>query len=787
MKQSTAILLVGFLAYAYSYGQQSYSLEASLNPEPREISASDNVIWTEDVDARTPNSSTYYSNDGQIKIVNRSVPLNYYNELGELIPIDPVIRQTSNGEWKAEQQPYPTALLKDGSMQLTIDQRKTITFGKHPKVNSIPLPASFRVDKNEVDFEAGSSGIWKHLTFRENGVKYSYVVPQPAFQGNSLVFSEEVILPHGYSLETDESYGRSTSDGWSGNLQVKNVKGEVVSTFHAPLCFDAQKDYIVASYAIRKEGGKYFIDLIVPGDWLSATNRSYPVVVDPQVTGPTAAWLGGMMPSCMTPSYNQDSIQVTIPGQVTVTELNITASFYADPFTSAVMADGTMFFSTDCANSQNFSITGTAGQTAGTAYLDYFNIYNPLTCCYPKSCNFTQFWLSYHLGRSNWGSGCNTTYIRYDPGTTSWPFEAVVIGKTPETYGGQWVVPSSPVCSNECTIDGIAYAYYGVPPYTFTHPWSTDTVVLGTNSGCTTGATSYHFSLTIPNCPVYCDENYTSLDVPPPTITDVCGNTVVGLPTKSKPIKVTPQAVATYDPEICSGSYAVDVEPCVTGANLTWNGNGISGDSSFIDTYNNTTDTNQIVTYQASAELDGCYSDTLDISILVHPLPTPEFSSSPDPVVSSVPAIFTDATNFHSANGVYWGWDMGDGNIYFDTEHEHTYGSPGEYNLCLHVIDDAGCEDSLCKIITVVPAEVERPNVVTANNDGVNDLLIFNYLDFYPDNVLYIYNRWGSLVYETTDYQNDWNGIGYNEGTYYYLLKVNDTGDTYQGFFQLVK
>ena len=118
------------------------------------------------------------------------------------------------------------------------------------------------------------------------------------------------------------------------------------------------------------------------------------------------------MPSCWIPAYNQDSILVTIPADVMVTELNVTASFYADPFTGAWMQDGAMYFSTDCDNTTTFTITGVPGQSAGTAYLDNFNLYNPLTCCFPESCNSQTFWLSFHLGRNFLGAGCNTTYIR---------------------------------------------------------------------------------------------------------------------------------------------------------------------------------------------------------------------------------------------------------------------------------------------------------------------------------------------------------------------------------------
>lgn len=772
----------------FLYAQPALEPSARLNPSTERNASDTDIAWTEDSEARTVFTSTWYSNDGQIKIIHRSRPVNYADASGKLVPINPIPVRQKNGSWVAEDQPFPTSLYPDGSYSISLDHGRSFTFGTSSKVNATAIPASFEVHQGEVSFAATLYGIRKHLSFRENGVKYSYVLPQVPFPGNDLVFSEQLNLPEGYTLERDYTYGERTRHGWSGDLILADATGEPKAKMQAAVCFDNAGNQTIASYDFIRTRGGYEVKLTVPSEWLNDPSRSFPVVIDPLVQGPTAAWTGGTMPSCFVPGYNADSILVTIPGGISVTELNVTASFYADPFTTAIMADGRMFFSTSCGNTQTFSITGTPGQSAGTAYLEYFDLHNPLTCCFAESCTDQTFYLSYHLGRVALGSGCNTTYIRYDPFTTSWPFEAVVVGRTPETYGGQWSVSPNPICSNDCTINGTAYVYYGVPPYTFTHPWSTDTIVTGTNVGCANGATNQNFTLTIPNCPNYCDSNFTSLDVPPATIVDACGNVVTGLPTKTVPIKVTPQVTANYNQDVCSGSTVfVDISPCVSGTTMSWSGNGESGNTDIIDTLVNTGESSTVVSYQASAELNGCFSDTIDISIMVNPLPVPEFSYLPDPMISGLPATFTDATNFNGQNGVLWDWSMGDGTTYIGPENEHVFVSPGQYQVCLHVIDQAGCTDSICKTVPVVPAEVERPNVVTANNDGVNDLLIFNYLDFYPDNEIYIYNRWGNLVYQCKSYQNDWNGVTHTEGTYYYTLIINETGDSYTGFFQLIK
>jgi len=70
--------------------------------------------------------------------------------------------------------------------------------------------------------------------------------------------------------------------------------------------------------------------------------------------------------------------------------------------------------------------------------------------------------------------------------------------------------------------------------------------------------------------------------------------------------------------------------------------------------------------------------------------------------------------------------------------------------------------------------EITIPNVMTPNGDGVNDLLVFDGLGYHPNTELYIYNRWGTLVYSDANYQNNWNGGGLNAGLYYFVLRLSD-------------
>jgi gliding motility-associated-like protein len=65
-------------------------------------------------------------------------------------------------------------------------------------------------------------------------------------------------------------------------------------------------------------------------------------------------------------------------------------------------------------------------------------------------------------------------------------------------------------------------------------------------------------------------------------------------------------------------------------------------------------------------------------------------------------------------------------------------------------------------------------NGFSPNDDGVNDIFFIDGLENFPENNLYIFNRWGNQVYLVDDYQNDWNGTWDGkplpDGTYFYVL-----------------
>jgi len=90
---------------------------------------------------------------------------------------------------------------------------------------------------------------------------------------------------------------------------------------------------------------------------------------------------------------------------------------------------------------------------------------------------------------------------------------------------------------------------------------------------------------------------------------------------------------------------------------------------------------------------------------------------------------------------------------------------------------------------------LQIPQVFTPNNDGSNDFLIIPCIEDYPENNIKIFNRYGVLIYESYNYQNNWNGKANKGilktsnvlpvGTYFYILKANDLPEKITGWVYL--
>ena len=96
-----------------------------------------------------------------------------------------------------------------------------------------------------------------------------------------------------------------------------------------------------------------------------------------------------------------------------------------------------------------------------------------------------------------------------------------------------------------------------------------------------------------------------------------------------------------------------------------------------------------------------------------------------------------------------------------------------EYQICEKLNPD-NCSTATVTITVVNPLKI--PNVFTPNGDGNNDRFEIIGIEGFDRISVVVVNRWGNEVYRNENYDNNWDGGGLNEGTYYYLIVTHRGG-----------
>ena len=102
--------------------------------------------------------------------------------------------------------------------------------------------------------------------------------------------------------------------------------------------------------------------------------------------------------------------------------------------------------------------------------------------------------------------------------------------------------------------------------------------------------------------------------------------------------------------------------------------------------------------------------------------------------------------------------------------------APGDYTLT--VSDANGCETTVAFVITNETDCLATRLVITPDGDGRNETFVINCSGQYANNRLEIYNRFGQLVYEQTDYDDLWNGVTtrgslVDDGAYFFVFEYD--------------
>jgi gliding motility-associated-like protein len=173
--------------------------------------------------------------------------------------------------------------------------------------------------------------------------------------------------------------------------------------------------------------------------------------------------------------------------------------------------------------------------------------------------------------------------------------------------------------------------------------------------------------------------------------------------------------------------------------------------------------------YTVTATLNGCVrTKTVNISIKPNPL----VDAGPNKTIVDGDAVVLDGSG--NANSISVAWTPA-----ATLTGANTYTPVAKPNITtvytLTVRDANGCTSADNATVTVIPYCIKIMDAFSPNGDGINDKwLVTNGAPCSNQIVATVFNRYGSPVFKSDNYQNTWDGTYKGkpvpDGTYYYAV-----------------
>ena len=290
------------------------------------------------------------------------------------------------------------------------------------------------------------------------------------------------------------------------------------------------------------------------------------------------------------------------------------------------------------------------------------------------------------------------------------------------------------------------------------------------------------------------------------TASDGCSPTATATVT----ITVLPLPVVAFSAPITSGCAPLcvnftDNSTVTGGAIATWAWS--FGDGSTANTANPSNcysnPGSYDVTLTVTSSLGGCSStSTVAGFVTVHPNPVADFTAPLTTSIINPDVAYTDNSSILTGAITSWNWNFGDpfaatiDSTSTLQNPTHVFTEAGTFCTTLTVTSNFGCTDNTQLCIVIEPEfTFFIPNAFSPNADGINDEF-YGKGDFIKKFEMFIYDRWGNLIFFADDINKHWDGIA-NHGkemaqqdVYVYTVKITDANDKkhkYMGTVTIVK
>ncbi|MCU0461546.1 MAG: gliding motility-associated C-terminal domain-containing protein, partial [Bacteroidales bacterium] len=246
-----------------------------------------------------------------------------------------------------------------------------------------------------------------------------------------------------------------------------------------------------------------------------------------------------------------------------------------------------------------------------------------------------------------------------------------------------------------------------------------------------------------------------------------------------------PVTNAGPDDEICGPVYTLRAVPSDGTGTWTFPSALLSGNTSL---YNATVAIDSSFTTASVshkfywAELNGICASKDSVTITFDNRIDPVDAGTGEDIMSFDNATMVNATDLMPFETGLWSVETGSGDFEFpDKDSTYITGLSIGTNTFKWTVTNGRC--TLNDLITFVVSKPVIPELISPNNDAINDTLIITGLDFVTQTIeLTILNGAGTLVFSTSNKEgnSEWvnwdgknsKGVELPEGTYYYLLKV---------------
>ena len=176
-------------------------------------------------------------------------------------------------------------------------------------------------------------------------------------------------------------------------------------------------------------------------------------------------------------------------------------------------------------------------------------------------------------------------------------------------------------------------------------------------------------------------------------------------------------------------------------------------------------------TYSVFVDNNGCSAtDTVEIQFV--PPPTPITN---EVILCEAPSVELNAQNPLAS----YSWSTG------ETSQTIEVADAGIYSVVIAISSSCAITEEV--EVTLCLDGIDVPNTITPNGDGKNDVWKLGNLGSFPDHNVQLFNRNGDLIFNSTNYQNDWDGGNYPDGTYYYIIELGGDSPPVSGTLTVIK